>query len=107
MSKDVFHIMFTLIRNQSVLVGGGASGEIQSLSLTLSLSLCHSPSLSLSFWWGGPLAKYNLSVSLSLSLSLSMPDIIIQLVLVFHARWRAATASFPYFPPAGARICWQ
>ena len=75
MSKDVFHIMFTLIRNQSVLVGG-ASGEIQSLCL-------------------------------SVSLSLSMPDIIIQLVLVFHARWRAAAASFPYFPPAGARICWQ
>ena len=39
MSKDVFHIMFTLIRNQSVLVGGGASGEIQSLCLSVSLSV--------------------------------------------------------------------
>ena len=96
MSKDVFHIMFTLIRNQSVLVGGGRNTISLSHTLSLSLSL----SLTLSLFLA---AKYNLSVSLSLSLS--MPDIIIQLVLVFHARWRAAAASFPYFPPAGARIC--
>ena len=70
MSKDVFHIMFTLIRNQSVLVGGGLWRNTISLSHTLSLSLSLSLTLSL-FLVGGPSGQIQ-SLCLSVSLSVSV-----------------------------------
>ena len=71
MSKDVFHIMFTLIRNQSVLVGGGPLAKYNlSLSHSLSLSLSLSLTLSL-FLVGGPSGQIQ-SLCLSVSLSVSV-----------------------------------
>ena len=72
MSKDVFHIMFTLIRNQSVLVGGGGPLAKYNLSLSHSLSLSLSLSLTLSlFLVGGPSGQIQ-SLCLSVSLSVSV-----------------------------------